>query len=241
MRKTIDLLQDKMRIDSNSKILEVGVGTGRIAIPLAEKLKTNTIGIDISVEMLQKCQEKMSSKSSAAKIQLIVADGLKLPFTDNQFDIILTCHVTHLLSNAYQFVKIITPLLIKNGYYVNLSAYVDYGQTLPFKIYYDKLSETGFRPSHQGDLIRRGLIIYLSRRKWNHLQCIIESKRQIGMKDLVRFIRDRVFSHLRAIDDDHHHSAFEYLLTEIENNEIDLSKKVFAPAKSRLHIFQRQF
>ena len=236
MRSIIDCLQEKTKMDSSSKILEVGVGTGRIAIPITEKLQSNTVGVDLSEEMLQKCQEKMS----ATKIQLLVADGLKLPFVNEKFDIILTCHVLHLLSNAYQFVEMITPLLVKHGYYVNLCAYVDFGKTLPFKIYFNKLNERGYRYLHRGDLLRRGIIVYLVRRKWTHQHCIIKSEQEIGLNDLVRFLRDRVFSHQRAIPDNLHQVALDHLYYVLEKDEVDLVKKEVAPATSHLHIFQQR-
>ncbi|MFW9905595.1 MAG: class I SAM-dependent methyltransferase [Candidatus Thorarchaeota archaeon] len=237
MRKTLATLQDKMIIDSSSKILEVGIGTGRIAIPLIKNFNPTVVGIDISWEMLQKCQEKLYP---ADKIQLIIADGFTPPFSDNQFDIILTCHLVHLLSNAYQFIEKISPLLVKNGYYINLEVYVDYHQTLPFQIYYNKLSEAGFRHVYRGDFIRRGLIIYLSKREWNHQEYIIRGKKVIPQNDLVRFLRDRVFSHQRTISTDLHQIALNHLYKELEEKSIDLTKKVFAPAISRLNIFERE-
>lgn len=236
IRKVIEILQDKLKIDSNSKILEVGVGTGRIAIPLTKKLHANTIGVDISERMLQKCHERISYTEN---IQLILADGLTLPFKNNQFNILLTSHILHLLPNAYQFINKILPLLVKNGFYVNLEAYVNYHQTLPFKIYYNKLSETGFRHIFRAGLVRRGLIIYLSRRGWNHQEYIFKSERTISNNDLVRFLQNRVFSHQRSISRDLHQQALQHLYEELEEKYIDLSKTVFAPAISRLNIFER--
>jgi len=235
MRKLIEILQDKLKIDSNSKILEVGVGTGRIAIPLTKKLHINTIGVDISERMLQKCQERISYTEN---IQLILADGLTLPFKNSQFNIILTSHILHLLSNVHQFINKILPLLVKNGFYVNLEAYVNYTQTIPFEIYYSKLSESGFRHIYLTGLVRRGLIIYLSRRGWKHKEYIIRSERTISNNDLVRFIQNRVFSHQRNISPDLHQQALQYLYKELEEKCIDLSKTVFAPAISRLNIFE---
>ncbi|MFX0122240.1 MAG: class I SAM-dependent methyltransferase [Candidatus Hodarchaeota archaeon] len=237
MKKTIETLQEKVIILSDATILEVGVGTGRIAIPLTEKLNVNTIGIDISEKMIHKCQEKISSTSN---IQLIVADGLTLPFVINRFDIIFTCHVLHLLPNAYQFLENMVPLLIKNGYYINLEAYVNYHRTVPFEIYYNKLSEVGFRYRYKGDLVRRGIIIYLSRRGWKHQQCVIKGEREISINNLVRFIRNRVFSHQRTIADDLHKQALQHLYIELEERNIELSAKVLAPAASRLNIFNRK-
>ena len=83
-------------------ILEVGVGTGRVAIPISEKLKTNmTLGVDISEKMLLKCREKIKPTD---KFHLIASDGFNLPFS-NTFDIVLTSHVLHLVKDHYGFVN----------------------------------------------------------------------------------------------------------------------------------------
>ncbi|UCG90409.1 MAG: class I SAM-dependent methyltransferase [Candidatus Heimdallarchaeota archaeon] len=236
MIKTIETLLKKVKIHSDSKILEIGVGTGRVAIPLSRKLKKDTIGMDISEKMLQNCRKKTISTDY---LQLIVADGLFLPFSQNQFDIVLTCHVLHLLPNVFQFIEKMVPILVQQGYFINLEAYVNYHQTPPFEIYYGKLAEAGFHHNPRGDLVRRSLIIYLTKRGWNHIQYKIESEREISLNDLVRFIRDRVFSHQRAISDDFHQRSLKHLYNEIEKNNLDLSKKVLAPATSRCNIFQR--
>ena len=236
MKKTIETLQEKVEINSSSRILEVGIGTGRIAIPLSKKLNLNTVGIDISEKMLQKCREKITLH---ADVHLIVADGLSLPFSRNQFDIFLTCHILHLLPDPFQFIKNIISLLVQNGYYINLEAYVNYNQTLPFKIYYDKLAEAGYRHNNRWELLRCELVIYLSKRGWKHSQCIVEGEREISINNLVHFIRDRVFSHQRAIEDDLHQRSLKHLYMELERKNIDLSDIVLAPATSRLNIFDR--
>lgn len=238
MKKTIETLLEKVEINSSSRILEVGIGTGRIAIPLSKKLNLNTVGIDISEKMLQKCLEKITPSNN---FQLIVADGIALPFSKNQFNVVLTSHLLHFLPDVFQFVEKIASLLVQSGYYIDLEAYVSYNQTLPFKIYYDKLAEVGYRHIYRWELLRRELMIYLSKRGWKHSQCIVEGEREISINNLVHFIRDRVFSHQRAIADDLHQRSLKHLYMELERTNIDLSEMVFAPATSRFSIFQRSY
>jgi SAM-dependent methyltransferase len=60
---------------STGRILELGCGTGRILIPIAESGYAIT-GLDISEHMLSKCRQKMKSLSrqSEENVQLIKAD-----------------------------------------------------------------------------------------------------------------------------------------------------------------------
>ncbi len=73
------------------EVLELGVGTGRVAVPLSERGYAMT-GIDVSEKML----EVLDAKSSAVEAQ--VADATDLPFGDASFDAVLAVDFFHLVS-----------------------------------------------------------------------------------------------------------------------------------------------
>ena len=72
-------------------LLEVGVGTGRIAAPLVER-NVDIVGVDLSRKMLERAKMKGVAK-------LVMADANQLPFVDGSFDAVLMAHVLHLLEN----------------------------------------------------------------------------------------------------------------------------------------------
>jgi ubiquinone/menaquinone biosynthesis C-methylase UbiE len=72
-------------------VLELGVGTGRVAVPLSERGYAIT-GIDVSERMLA----VLDAKSSAVEAQ--VADATDLPFGDASFDAVLAVDFFHLIS-----------------------------------------------------------------------------------------------------------------------------------------------
>lgn len=72
------------------RILEVGIGTGRIAVPLAEE-GFQVTGIDISMEMMRRLREKRQD------IALVLADAARPPFRAGSFDAVLFAHVLHLV------------------------------------------------------------------------------------------------------------------------------------------------
>lgn len=72
--------------------LEIGVGTGRIAIPLTEK-GIELVGVDISREMLK----KLVAKRRAGRPRVAVADATRLPFDDRTFASAIAAHVLHLI------------------------------------------------------------------------------------------------------------------------------------------------
>jgi ubiquinone/menaquinone biosynthesis C-methylase UbiE len=71
-------------------ILEVGTGTGRIAIPMLER-GADLIGCDLSAKMLLRQREKYPLA------RLIQSDAVYLPFASGHFDAVLIVHVMHLI------------------------------------------------------------------------------------------------------------------------------------------------
>ena len=78
-------------------ILEIGVGTGRIAIPFIEG-DYEVTGADISRKMMEKARAKGMKN-------LFLAEGGKAPFRDESFDATLMAHVFHLLENPMSVLR----------------------------------------------------------------------------------------------------------------------------------------
>ncbi|MHA2225289.1 MAG: class I SAM-dependent methyltransferase [Candidatus Hodarchaeales archaeon] len=237
IRQIVEKIQQLSKIKPSTKILEVGIGTGRIAIPLSSQLNVDIVGVDISEKMIQKCQDKVKS---ANKIHLIIADGLSLPFPQStKFDLILTAHLLHLVSDPFLLTNKMLSFLALEGLFINLDAHVNYHDTLPYKIYYEKLAKDNYRHAFRGDLIRNEITIYLSKRGWKHEVFTIEGVKEVTINNVCRFIRDQVFSSTRLIEDDFHHRSLKYLYQELEGRNIDLSDKIIAKVAVRLSFFTR--
>ncbi|MFN2543231.1 MAG: class I SAM-dependent methyltransferase [Actinomycetota bacterium] len=73
-------------------ILEIGVGTGRIALPLVEA-GVPVVGVDLSEPMLAKLREK----SAGSPFPLVQGDATRLPFRDDAFGAAYGVHVLHLI------------------------------------------------------------------------------------------------------------------------------------------------
>ncbi|HYN18372.1 MAG TPA: class I SAM-dependent methyltransferase [Actinomycetes bacterium] len=77
------------------RLLEVGVGTGRIALPLHRRGR-RVVGVDLSLPML----ERYRAKAAAAGLPpppVLRADATRLPFRDACVDAVLEVHVLHLV------------------------------------------------------------------------------------------------------------------------------------------------
>jgi demethylmenaquinone methyltransferase/2-methoxy-6-polyprenyl-1,4-benzoquinol methylase len=70
-------------------ILDVATGTGDLALA-AMKLNPKAIaGIDISRKMLEIGREKIRKKGYSDWIKMIAADSEMIPFSDNEFDVVM--------------------------------------------------------------------------------------------------------------------------------------------------------
>lgn len=91
----------KINIKKNSKILDVGCGTGSLLVTLKNKnLNLSLYGIDISEEMLKIARKKLSKKEI-----LKVAKAENLPFEKNYFDYIFCTEAFHHFSNQDRAMK----------------------------------------------------------------------------------------------------------------------------------------
>ncbi len=78
-----------------ARILEIGIGTGRMALPLCAR-GIGVIGIDLSMPMMDELKKKTNDDEN--NIALAQADAVTLPFRDEIFDIAYAVHVFHLVA-----------------------------------------------------------------------------------------------------------------------------------------------
>lgn len=73
-------------------VLDVGTGTGRLALALAQhaRFEGHIIGLDLSLPMLREASEKIREEHFEEFITLIQSDASALPFDEDSFDVV-TC------------------------------------------------------------------------------------------------------------------------------------------------------
>jgi ubiquinone/menaquinone biosynthesis C-methylase UbiE len=69
-------------------ILELGCGTGRVAIPVARKGAT-VVGIDRSASMLARGQARVRRARLTSRVRLLRGDIRHLPFPDRSFELVM--------------------------------------------------------------------------------------------------------------------------------------------------------
>jgi SAM-dependent methyltransferase len=79
-------------------VLEIGVGTGRIAVPLA-RTGIQILGVDLSAPMLAQLAAKGSAVAAA------MASATRLPVRAHSVGAVIACHVLHLIADWQQAVE----------------------------------------------------------------------------------------------------------------------------------------
>lgn len=80
-------------LEGRGRCLEVGVGTGILSLPLAER-GVSMAGLDLSRAMLERLREKAGG---AAPLPLVQGDATAMPFRDEAFGGAVIRHVLHLI------------------------------------------------------------------------------------------------------------------------------------------------
>ena len=127
---------ESLSLDKTKSILEIGVGTGRIAIKVAP-LCRKFIGIDISPKTILRAKENLCSNRN---VELICDDFMSFAFTDH-FDVIYSSLTFMHIENKVRAIEKISSLLKADGIFVisidkNQSDFIDMG-TRKIRIYPD--------------------------------------------------------------------------------------------------------
>ena len=166
-------------LSSYERVLEVGVGTGRFAIPL-QRASIPLIGVDISARMVARGREK-------GLREVVFADALHLPFHARSLDAALSIHVLHLLPD-WQAALAEIGRVTHNSYYT--VATDRKSRPSPFRIYWDYLRDAGYKRPRRG-VFERDLPERLPPQERTRIGTFSETK---VTADVIQVLADRLYS-----------------------------------------------
>lgn len=108
---------------NNARVLEIGVGTGRIAYPVAAA-GCHVVGFDLSRNMLNEVAGNRRDDLDGS-IHLIQSDMHHMPFVSNSFDAVLAVHVLHLSRDLQTVLSEIARVLKPGAAFIQGSDWMD--------------------------------------------------------------------------------------------------------------------
>ncbi len=94
-----DAIVATLQLKRHARLLEAGVGTGRIALPFIEA-GYFYVGVDLSRRMMRQLRQKLDGRRHST--YLVCGDVMHLPLSDAAFDAAVMVHVLHLVENWRQ-------------------------------------------------------------------------------------------------------------------------------------------
>lgn len=98
------------RLNASSRVLEIGIGTGRIAVPLAPYVRAY-YGVDLARPMI----DKLLGKREDEPVYPVIGDARQLPFAGGSFDTVIAVHVFHLIPGFHEALDEVRRVLKPDG------------------------------------------------------------------------------------------------------------------------------
>jgi SAM-dependent methyltransferase len=118
MARTVELLAAEL--EGRGRVLEVGVGTGLLALPL-HATGLDLVGVDLALPMLAKLAEKAGG---SPPFPLVQADAIRMPFADDMFGGAYLRWVLHLIPGWVTALSEVVRVLRSGGrFLVSLGSY----------------------------------------------------------------------------------------------------------------------
>mgnify|MGYP001046499376 CR=1 FL=1 len=107
-----DAIVATLQLSRHARLIEAGVGTGRIALPFIEA-GYFYVGVDLSRRMMGQLRRKLDGRTHQA--HLVCADIMRLPLSGAAFDAGVMAHVLHLVEDWRQVLNEVRRVLRPQG------------------------------------------------------------------------------------------------------------------------------
>jgi ubiquinone/menaquinone biosynthesis C-methylase UbiE len=226
----IKYLVKKYPPEDFKNVLEPGIGTGRIAIPLAQH-GYDVHGVDISEQMLAVLDQRLKESGPRLRVSFQRADVTDLPFPDGRFDMVVVVHLFYFVREWKKAVDELLRVLRRDGPLILM--HTGTGMEIPFvnDRYRAYCAEHGFRIDTPGVGSTQEVVSYLTelgyptefvRDRWrwtNHIR----------LDKAISYIRSRAYSFTTMVPDSLHSEAVCRVESEARKEFRALHTEVLVP------------
>ena len=107
----INLISQLSGASKGDRVLDLGCGTGRFSLPMANRLEFDVTGADSSIEMLEKAKQK----DCGSAVNWVLADSSALIFLPGSFDVVFMSHLLHHVDSPLTVLKECHKVLAPSG------------------------------------------------------------------------------------------------------------------------------
>ncbi len=199
----IDVMVGSGVFSPQSRVLDVGCGTGNYAAALTAATSCRISGLDPSARMLDRAREAAGWES------LLQGSAEHLPFADHSFDVVMTTDVIHHIRDRDVYFREANRVLKPGGHIVTVTdSHDDIPRRRPLSSHFPETVEVELRRYPPGPL----LLTELGRAGFGELR-LDQVEYEYDLVDIQAY-RDRAFSSLLMIEED----AFRRGITRLESD-----------------------
>jgi ubiquinone/menaquinone biosynthesis C-methylase UbiE len=213
----LSLFKQHLSLETASRVLDIGCGTGRFSVLVARQFRCAVVGIDPSPSMLARAKAKGPNE-----IEWLLAEAEAMPFSENAFDVCLASQVIHHFQDKHQaFVEMYRVLRCGGRLGIRYSSHAQLQTILDYR----------FFPS--------ALLIDLQRVP--DIQAVIGLVQTVGFSvveehlvrqqlfesadDYLRKLRNRYASVLSLISEEEYQKGLEKATAYLKERELEASEK----------------
>jgi ubiquinone/menaquinone biosynthesis C-methylase UbiE len=100
----------------DGKVLDLGTGTGLLAIELAKQLPdVDVVGLDLSDVALEVARKNLQESERPLRVSFEKGDAEDMPFEEGTFDLVISSNTLHLIQNPVRMFNEIQRVLTSEG------------------------------------------------------------------------------------------------------------------------------
>lgn len=123
-----DDLSARLRLDANSRVLDVGSGTGGPAIHIAATTGCRVTGVEVNEVGVDVSRRLLADAGLGDRVSFVQADGMAMPFDDESFDAAISMNVMNVFEDKVALFREVRRLLRPGGRWAFLSGTFEFGE-----------------------------------------------------------------------------------------------------------------
>lgn len=196
-RQLAQFMAEKGALTQQHTLIDVGTGTGRIALPLGEHVQ-RVIGLDLSRLMLERLQAKQVNFQGI--VFAVQADVMEIPLSANSADRILATHILHLVPQPERILSEAARILKTDGVLLHSWNYSDRSGFAPLWDAWNTVIQSNNQPRENRYQMARNLPMKLGWRLQTQHEFYYESVST--PRQVVEMMQGRYMSSMWELADD---------------------------------------